>query len=54
MAAVPLAAANDAVMTRQLALQRYATALLVRLRRIARHDFAASDEDEAVFEDEDE
>ena len=27
-------------MTRQLAVQRYATALLVRLRRILRNDFS--------------
>lgn len=38
MAEVPLGSANDEVMTRQLALQRYATALLVRLRRIARNE----------------
>jgi hypothetical protein len=54
LAAIPLAAANDAVMTRQLAVQRYATALLVRLRRIARHEFAASDADDVDFEEEDE
>jgi hypothetical protein len=52
MAAIPLAAANDAVMTRQLAVQRYATALLVRLRRIARHEFAATDADDVDFEEE--
>jgi hypothetical protein len=40
LAAIPLEAANEPVMTRQLAVQRYATALLVRLRRIARHDFS--------------
>ncbi len=34
---VPLASADDAVMTRQIAVQRYATALLVRLRRLARN-----------------
>ncbi len=38
LAAIPLDAANDAVMTKQLAVQRYATALLVRLRRLARND----------------
>ena len=38
LAAIPLAAANEPVMTKQLAVQRYATALLVRLRRLARHD----------------
>ncbi len=38
LAAIPPSAANDAVLTKQLAVQRYATALLVRLRRIARND----------------
>ncbi len=38
LAAIPLSAANEAVMTRQLAVQRYATALLVRLRRLARNE----------------
>ena len=35
MAAIPLEAADEAVLTRQLAVQRYATALLVRLRRLS-------------------
>lgn len=43
LAAVPLDAANDPVMTRQLAVQRYATSLLVRLRRLARNDPNALD-----------
>jgi hypothetical protein len=38
MAEIPLAAADEAVMTRQLAVQRYATALLVRLRRLLRNE----------------
>ena len=38
MAGIPLAAADEAVMTRQLAVQRYATALLVRLRRLLRNE----------------
>ncbi len=38
LAEIPLAAANEAVMTKQLSTQRYATALLVRLRRLARND----------------
>lgn len=38
LAAIPLAAANEAVMTKQLALQKYATSLLVRLRRLIRND----------------
>jgi erythromycin esterase-like protein len=38
MAEIPLAAADEVVMTRQLAVQRYATALLVRLRRLLRNE----------------
>jgi hypothetical protein len=38
MAEVPLTAADEAVMTRQIAVQRYATALLVRLRRLLRNE----------------
>lgn len=38
MAAIPLSAATDEVMLRQVAVQRYATALLVRLRRVVRND----------------
>ena len=44
LAETPVEAADDAVMTRQLAVQRYATALLVRLRRVARNDPAAFDD----------
>jgi hypothetical protein len=49
LAEVPLAAATEAVLTKQLAVQRYATALLVRLRRIVRNEPGALeglDEDE--------
>jgi hypothetical protein len=50
LAEIPLSAANDGVMTKQLAAQRYATALLVRLRRIARNEpgalEGADDDDE--------
>jgi hypothetical protein len=45
LASIPLAAASDPVMTRQLAVQRYATALLVRLRRVLRNEFSAADDD---------
>ena len=38
LADIPLSAANEAVLTKQLAVQRYATALLVRLRRIVRNE----------------
>lgn len=37
IAAIPLEAANEDVMTKQLSVQRYATALLVRLRRVLKH-----------------
>lgn len=40
---IPLEAADEAVLTKQLAVQRYATALLVRLRRIARNEPGALD-----------
>jgi hypothetical protein len=46
LAALPLEAANEPVMTKQLAVQRYATALLVRLRRLARNEFPADDDPE--------
>ena len=39
---------NEPVMTKQLAVQRYATALLVRLRRIARRDFTAHDHERSI------
>jgi hypothetical protein len=44
--AIPLSAANEPVMTKQLAVQRYATALLVRLRRVIRQDFSGIDADD--------
>ena len=56
MAAIPGEAIDDDVLTRQLALQRYATALLVRLRRLKRREStnAAADGDDAGdFGDED-
>jgi hypothetical protein len=43
LAEIPLDAANEPVMTKQLAVQRYATALLVRLRRISRNEPGALD-----------
>lgn len=45
LAAIPLDAASEPVMTKQLSVQRYATALLVRLRRIARNEFGDDDDD---------
>ncbi len=50
MAAIPAEAANDDVLTKQLAVERYATALLVRLRRIKRNQSAeaASGDDDGL------
>src|SRR5688572_30707703 len=54
LGAIPLAAANEPVMTKQLAVQRYATSLLVRLRRIARNEPGALEglDDEDAEDDE--
>ena len=51
LAAIPLAAATEPVMTKLLAVQRSATALLVRLRRVVRNEVV--EDDEAEFGDED-
>ncbi len=48
LASIPIAALDDTVLTKQLALERYATALLVRLRRLMRKenvDTDAADDD---------
>ncbi|WP_435016851.1 hypothetical protein TA3x_004432 [Tundrisphaera sp. TA3] len=54
LAEIPLDAATEPVMTKQLAVQRYSTALLVRLRRIARNDPGAleADDDDDLMDDE--
>ncbi len=55
MAEIPPEAADEAVLTRQLAVQRYATALLVRLRRLQRGggiDPSAFSDDDDRFDDE--
>ncbi len=52
LADIPLDAADEAVMTKQLSVQRYATALLVRLRRVLRQEYTV--EDEADLGDEEE
>jgi hypothetical protein len=44
MAAIPGDAVDDEVLTKQLAVGRYATALLVRLRRLKRRGTAGSEE----------
>ena len=54
LAAIPLAAASEPVMAKQLSVQRYATALLVRLRRIVRNEFAEADTDEDLGDEDDE
>lgn len=46
LAAIPVAAADEAVMTKQLAVQRYATALLVRLRRLLRREHVDEGDDD--------
>ncbi len=50
MAAIPAVAINDEVLTKQLAVSRYATALLVRLRRIKRREGTGS---AAIADDDD-
>jgi hypothetical protein len=51
MAAIPADAVDDAVLTKQLAVARYATALLVRLRRLKRRGAAGSGEIEDDLDD---
>ncbi|MDR3635590.1 MAG: hypothetical protein P4L84_17440 [Isosphaeraceae bacterium] len=46
LASIPLDAADEAVMTKQLAVQRYATALLVRLRRLLRREHVEDADDD--------
>ncbi len=57
MAEIPRESADEAVLTKQLAVQRYATALLVRLRRLHRHGGigpeAFSDDDDDALDDHD-
>lgn len=54
LSAIPLGAADDEVLTKQLALARYATALLVRLRRLMRQGSVDSlaDDDSHAWDDE--
>jgi hypothetical protein len=55
MAAISADAADDAVLTKQLALERYATALLVRLRRLKRRitDGGRAADDDDIIDEED-
>jgi hypothetical protein len=52
LAGLPFEAVDDEVMLRQISLQRYATALLVRLRRLARGDLGATSDDSEEGDDE--
>ena len=52
LAEIPVDAATEPVMTKQLAVQRYATALLVRLRRLARNEPNALEGDDEIEDDE--
>lgn len=52
LAEIPLGAADEAVMTKQLAVQRFATSLLVRLRRVLRQDPADDEEPDELGEEE--
>ena len=52
LAEIPVEAATEDVMTKQLAVQRYATALLVRLRRLARNEPGALEGDDEMDGDE--
>ncbi len=57
MAAIPALATDDDVLTKQLAVERYATALLVRLRRIKRNqgvEGAAGIDDDGFGDEDDE
>lgn len=45
LAEIPAGAATEPVMTKQLSVQRYATALLVRLRRLARNEGTTGEDD---------
>lgn len=53
MTTIPLVAATEPVMTKQLALQRYSTALLVRLRRLTRNEIGGDDTEIGLDEDDD-
>lgn len=51
LAAIPLDAATEPVMTKQLAVERYSTALLVRLRRLLKNETVGVDDDDQDFDD---
>ncbi len=49
---IPLAAIDEPVLTKQLAVERYSTALLVRLRRLVRNDPVGPDLDDDADDEE--
>ncbi len=49
LASIPVEAAQEAVLTKHLAVSRYATALLVRLRRLQRKESGPFEDDDAGF-----
>jgi hypothetical protein len=52
---VPLSAVTEPVLTKQISVERYSTALLVRLRRLMRNEPDSgdlTDDDDAGFDDE--
>ena len=51
LAAIPLDAATEPVMTKQLAVERYSTALLVRLRRLLRNETVGADDEDQEFDE---
>jgi hypothetical protein len=51
MASIPATAADEAVLTQQLSVQRYGTALLVRLRRLMKRGEADVEADDLSAED---
>jgi hypothetical protein len=48
LAAIPLSAVTEPVLTKQLSVERYATALLVRLRRLLRNEPPGADDDTEI------
>ncbi len=51
LAAIPFDAVTVPVMTKQLAVERYSTALLVRLRRLLKHETVGADDDDQDFDE---
>lgn len=49
LASIPVEAAEEAVLTKHLAVSRYATALLVRLRRLQRRETGPIEDDDPTW-----